>query len=479
MTIGSLFAGIGGFDLGFERAGFSTRWQVEIDAKCREVLARRFPDAQRYEDVCAVHGYDLEPVDVITFGSPCQDLSVAGKRAGFQDGTRSNLFFESTRIMREMREATHGEYPTFALWENVPGALNSAGGRDFAAVLDELADCGALDIGWAVLDAQYFRVAQRRRRVFLVADFRGQRTAEILAFADGLCGDSAPGRTAREGTAGDVAGCLNASGKYDRGDGQHCSFLVAGTVSSKWAKGTGGPSGDECQNLVVPALPASGAGTSRTGNERTEAEMLVCFQQNQRDEVRDLRGVAGALAAEPGAHQQNYVAWLPQRVRIHDAEGVAPTLASEEGRGNGVPTIAFQPRYFTRDNKTGNAESCSSDVIPALRASSGAGDSETHVCHAVSVSLRGREGGVSAELHEGTATALRASQGGSDKGHVLTRMQVRRLTPTECARLQGFPDDWNAWLSDSTRYKQFGNAVCVNVAEWLGHRMKTALEVTR
>lgn len=170
MKFGSLFAGVGGFDLGFEAAGMECCFQVEWDKHCQQVLAHHWPDVPRWSDVSDVKGAELPPVDVITFGSPCQDLSVAGKRAGL-DGGRSNLFFEATRIIREMRDATDGVFPRVAVWENVPGAFSSNEGHDFGSVLDGLAESGALGIEWAVLDARWFGVPQRRRRIFVVAEF--------------------------------------------------------------------------------------------------------------------------------------------------------------------------------------------------------------------------------------------------------------------------------------------------------------------
>ena len=196
LRIGSLFAGVGGFDLGFERAGFETAWAVEIDEKAQAVLRLRFPNAELHDDVCAVGAHNLGSVDVVTFGSPCQDMSVAGKRAGLA-GARSGLFHEATRIIRELRVAYGG--PRFAIWENVPGAFSSNDGEDFACVLQEMADLGAHDVAWRVLDSRYHRVAQRRRRVFLVADFGGERAGEILSVAEGVRGDSAPRRKARKG----------------------------------------------------------------------------------------------------------------------------------------------------------------------------------------------------------------------------------------------------------------------------------------
>jgi len=170
MKFGSLFAGVGGFDLGFEAAGMECCFQVEWDPHCQQVLAYRWPDVPRWSDVSDVNGAELPLVDVITFGSPCQDLSVAGKRAGL-DGGRSNLFFEATRIIREMRDATDGIFPRVAVWENVPGAFSSNEGHDFGSVLDGLAESGALGIEWAILDARWFGVPQRRRRIFVVAEY--------------------------------------------------------------------------------------------------------------------------------------------------------------------------------------------------------------------------------------------------------------------------------------------------------------------
>ena len=197
LTLGSLFSGSGGFELGAVLAGIKSIWNSDIEPFAIRVTTKRFPDVKHYGDVSTLNGAELEPVDVITFGSPCQDLSIAGKRAGIQDGERSNLFFQAIRIIREMREATHGEKPRYAVWENVPGAFTSNGGEDFKAVLEAIigvieekapsvpspeqgrwppADLLVGD-GWSVayrvLDAQYWGVPQRRKRIFLVADFAG------------------------------------------------------------------------------------------------------------------------------------------------------------------------------------------------------------------------------------------------------------------------------------------------------------------
>ena len=231
MTLGSLFAGIGGFDLGFERAGFKTRWQVEIDKSAQGVLRRHFPDAKLHSDVREVGAHNLEPVDVLTFGSPCQNLSRGGDRTGLQ-GERSGLFHEAVRVIRELRER-HNK-PDFAIWENVPGAFSSNGGGDFAVVLQELADIGAVDIAWRVLDSQGFGVPQRRRRIFLVADFGGERAADVLAVSQGGTGHPAAGGKKKRALARAADSSAASCGSWwDGGNITDCldlSMLVKGQM---------------------------------------------------------------------------------------------------------------------------------------------------------------------------------------------------------------------------------------------------------
>ena len=201
MNFVSLFSGVGGFDLGLEAAGLTCVAQVEWDKDCQQVLAHHWPHVPRWGDITDVHGADLPPADVVAFGSPCQDLSVAGNRTGFVDGGRSNLFHQAIRIVKEMRHATADQYPTFVVWENVVGALSSNDGRDFAAVLDAMADCGALDICWRVLNAQHFGVPQRRRRIFVVADLAGERAGQILAEPPSVRRDTDKGQDQRQSAA--------------------------------------------------------------------------------------------------------------------------------------------------------------------------------------------------------------------------------------------------------------------------------------
>lgn len=222
LTLGSLFDGSGGFPLGGMISGITPVWASEIEPFPIRVTTKRLPFMKHYGDVSRLNGADLEPVDVITFGSPCQDMSVAGRRAGL-DGSRSNLFYEAVRIAKEMREATNGRYPTWLCWENVPGAFSSNSGSDFKAVLDEIrkikdpeadtprpakwpnAGCILADdhsVAWRVFDAQYWGVPQRRKRIYLVADLAGQRAGKVLFESEGLSGYTPQGFRSWQGSAG-------------------------------------------------------------------------------------------------------------------------------------------------------------------------------------------------------------------------------------------------------------------------------------
>lgn len=223
LTLGSLFDGSGGFPLAGILAGITPIWSSEIEPFAVRVTTARLPQMRHYGDVSQISGADLPPVDIITFGSPCQDMSIAGKRSGL-DGSRSSLFYEAIRIVKEMREKTNGEKPRFICWENVPGAFSSNKGDDFKAVLEAVigvkepgtevpapdkkgwpyADCYLGD-GWSVayrvLDAQYWGVPQRRARIFLVADFAGECAPEILFKSEGVSGYTPQGFRSWQGTA--------------------------------------------------------------------------------------------------------------------------------------------------------------------------------------------------------------------------------------------------------------------------------------
>lgn len=239
MTLGSLFDGSGGFPLAGALFGIEPVWASEIEPFPIRVTTQRFPGMKHLGDVVNVKGDQIEPVDIITFGSPCQDLSVAGKREGIHNGERSSLFFEAIRIIKEMRNATADNYPRFAVWENVPGAFSSNRGGDFRAVLQALCDvceegrvsvpmpegwkwrdAGCIvgdgwSIAWRVYDAQYWPgTPQRRRRIYLVADFRSERAGEILFEPESLSGDSDPCGTAWKEAAGNAEGGPGGSNCY-------------------------------------------------------------------------------------------------------------------------------------------------------------------------------------------------------------------------------------------------------------------------
>ena len=234
MKLGSLFDGSGGFPLAGALFGIEPVWASEIEEFPIRVTTNRFPNMKHLGNVENVNGNEIEPVDIITFGSPCQDLSVAGKQAGIHDGERSNLFFEAIRIIKEMRNATANKFPRFAVWENVPGAYSSNNGEDFRAVLkafcsvcDDTCDVPRPETGvwqpagcvlgehfslaWRTYDAQYWGVPRRRRRIYLVADFATGRAGEILSESESVPWDPAAGREAWERASAYVKGGVGRS----------------------------------------------------------------------------------------------------------------------------------------------------------------------------------------------------------------------------------------------------------------------------
>ncbi len=232
LTLCSLFDGSGGFCLAGLMASIRPVSASEIEPFPIRVTTKRLPFVKHLGDVTKIHGAEIEPVDIITFGSPCQDMSLAGKRAGL-NGSRSNLFYEAIRIVKEMREATNGEKPRYIVWENVPGAFSSNKGEDFKAVLDAvrrvkdgeadtprpakwqnagLVMADDYSVAWRVLDAQYFGVPQRRRRIYLVADFNGQCAGKILFESEGLSGYFTKSSTAGKTAAGDAEEGAGAAG---------------------------------------------------------------------------------------------------------------------------------------------------------------------------------------------------------------------------------------------------------------------------
>lgn len=259
LTLGSLFDGSGGFPLGGVIAGITPKWAAEIEPFPIRVTSVRFPNMTHLGNIIEVSGAEIEPVDIITFGSPCQDMSVAGKREGL-GGNRSSLFYEAIRIIKEMREATNGKYPRYIVWENVPGAFSSNKGEDFRAVLTEICkvkeECVSVpkpakwenagrimgegfSIAWRLLDAQYWGVPQRRQRIYLVADFDGGSAGKILFESEGLSGYSAQGFKSWQDSANGITESIRKTGGYSV-DGYNSTMDdVAATLGVNCGMSTG------------------------------------------------------------------------------------------------------------------------------------------------------------------------------------------------------------------------------------------------
>jgi len=254
LTLGSLFDGSGGFPLGGLISGITPVWASEIEPFPIRVTTKRMPFMKHYGDVSKMNGADIEPVDIITFGSPCQDMSIAGRREGL-DGSRSSLFYEAVRIVKEMRCKTNGRYPRYIIWENVPGAFSSNKGADFQSVLEEVCSVKGYEIhtprpekwpvageivaddfslAWRVFDAQYWGVPQRRKRIYLIADLAGGSAGKILFESEGVSGYTPQGfrswqgaaRASEKGSGAAGCVCLNDQGgnRMDVTDGVTCTL---------------------------------------------------------------------------------------------------------------------------------------------------------------------------------------------------------------------------------------------------------------
>ena len=548
LTLGSLFDGSGGFPLGGLISGIQPVWASEIEPFPIRVTTKRMPFMKHYGDISQMDGGKIEPVDIITFGSPCTDMSVAGRRAGLE-GQQSVLFYQAIRIIKEMRCATNGRYPRYCVWENVPGAFSSNGGEDFKAVLEAVinvaepeaqvpmpeknrwpyADCYMGD-GWSVayrvLDAQYWGVPQRRKRIYLVADFAGRSAFDILFKSEGLSGYSAEGFRAWQRTAGSAADCAGTSGiclndqggqRMDvtddvsatlRAEAHHppCVLESAGFCTEHSSKsrsigyeeetsptlragvvpaavalenhptdcrvkisddgmvqtltsrmGTGGGNvplvmGKQTtaygicskdSNAMKSDNPHSGfyeADTARTldGNGGNPAcnqggIAVVAFTQNQRDEVRDLGEQSAVVCANSGTKQQTFVL---QGNMIGRSDGNGP-------QGDGINedvsfTLNTVDRHAVYAMTTGNFSQVTEDAAPTLVARDF--KDPTAVCYGIGRDTfnQSKNARFSTNFDEELQPTLVAK----GPGAIQNGYTVRRLTPTECARLQGFPDWW-------------------------------------
>ena len=375
--MGSLFDGIGGFPLAAVHNGIAPAWASEIEAFPMEVTKVRFPRMLHVGDITKLDGARLPPVEVICGGSPCQDLSVAGKRQGLA-GERSGLFMEQVRIVKEMREADGRRgipddlvRPRYLVWENVPGAFSSAGGEDFRAVIEEIVrikdgschvprpdagrwgPAGAAILGdqfslaWRVLDAQFWGVAQRRRRIFLVADFGGLTAPEILFKQDGLPGDTAAGGGEGQGAAGAAEGGADGAG----GDGLTCRQTEEKREGAALClNDQGGERMDVTEEVTVTLRAGMGSHqplVAQPGEEAVCPPAIGSFHVNQRDEVIDLGGLSGALMATRNMQMQTFVTELPASGAVGRGdgdcsltpEGHAPLTGSGGQAGQGHPCV--------------------------------------------------------------------------------------------------------------------------------------------
>ena len=540
MKLGSLFDGSGGFPLAGSLCGIEPVWAAEVEPYPIAVTRSRFPNMKHLGSVTDIKGGDIEPVDIITFGSPCQDLSVAGKRAGLkheangdEETTRSGLFMEAVRIIKEMRKATNGEYPTFAVWENVPGAFSSNKGEDFRTVLEELikiveptavmpavpkngwpyADsyCGdGWSLAYRVFDAQYWGVPQRRRRIYLVLDLRGQRAGKVSFECEGVRGNFATFKTAGQGTAGD-ASIRTGTDDCER----KCVAYSFDSLASNSMKSKNPYSG--CRRVeIAKTLDTTDPNPSKNQGgiaivEPVPYTMKICDenilddQGGQQITVRtdgkaptlraethgNLPCVLEAAGFKAGQSMAGGIGWQKECAATLAAQcsGTEPTVCVKcyDARGNGdgqtVSTLTGDHENRITDytsvvcmaTQQGGAE-IMENLCPTITASAGmSGNNQPVVCMA--------HGQANAEILEDVCPCLNCNHeqpivfdkkvygtyqntgigwwnespvgatvrtpcgGDSTLANVCVEKNntlyiVRRLTPTECARLQGFPDDW-------------------------------------
>lgn len=448
----SLCSGIEAASVAFKPLGWKAVGFAEIDPFASAVLAHRYPEVPNLGDISRFREWPEEVFvdsDIVVGGPPCQAFSVAGARAGLSDA-RGNLTLTYAELIDHADDvrSRRGRTPVVALYENVPGILSdktnafgcllaALAGEDEPIVVKKWPRAGVVDGGrrrvvWATLDAQYFGVAQRRRRVFVLAvpcelvERLGARAdpAEILSIGQCLRGNTPAREGARKGAA---AGFIRgADGGSD--------------VEAFGGNNTAGP---------IDVATARNACASDSGTNRTPSVHIN----------------AGAVVFQPRHYSGR------ERMGGEPSE-VCHTLSAQAGQGDSSPHVA----YTTKLHNTGsNGWGIQEEVTHALDCAQGV---------AVAVALRGREGGATAELGDEVQNCLRASSGGGDKPHVLHAMQVRRLTPTEAERLMGFPDGYTAipWRKkpasecpDGPRYKALGNSWAVTVVSWIGRRIQEAI----
>ena len=484
LTLGSLFDGSGGFPLGGMICGITPIWASEIEPFPIRVTTKRIPQMKHYGDISKLSGGKLPPVDIITFGSPCQDMSIAGKRAGLC-GSRSNLFYEALRVINEMRSETNGRYPRYIVWENVPGAFSSNKGEDFKAVLEGicrlkdkrfsvprpakwsksgeiLAD--SFSLAWRTLDAQYWGVPQRRKRIYLVADLDGRSAGKILFKSESLSGYTEPCRRPWQTVAGTFAArfgetsvCLNDQGgeRMDvtndvtttiRAEAHHppCVLETAGFCTEHSAKAGGiGFEKEKAPTLRAGTIPAAvyenhSQDTRYTELKDTAPTVSSTYGMGGNNQPfvveKDTRCFDVRFTSE-GTRNARHNCYETDTSRTIDTGGNSPD--SNQG-GVAVVSVDKHAVAFSQDSYTKYSEN---EKCGALRATGGiyGGGSEALV---YSTSKSSHHAQAEVDL----ASTLVASDYKDPPTVNSPTYIVRRLTPTECARLQGFPDDWCADL---------------------------------
>lgn len=498
LTLGSLFDGSGGFPLGGILAGIKPVWQSEIEPFPIRVTTKRLPFVKHYGDVNTLDGGELEPVDIITFGSPCTDLSIAGKRAGLE-GSQSGLFHQAIRIIKEMREKTNGIYPRFIVWENVPGAFSSHGGDDFQKVLEEICGiCGGsvsvpgsakwepagcilgdgFSVAWRVLDADAWGVPQRRKRIYLVGHLTGHCAGKILFESEGLSGYSAEGfrawqrTTCRvEGGAGETGGtiCLNDQGGVVmsvtedvtctlRAEAHHPPVVMsAGFCTEHSAKaGNIGYEAETAPTLRAGVVPAAvyenhSQDTRYTGPVETAPTVLSTYGTGGNNQPfvveHDTFGICSKDSNSMKSDNPKSGFYDAETSRTLDANGGNPTCnqggiavvetvktfdvrQSSDGTQN-MRNHAYESDTCRTVDRGGNMPGSNQGGI-AVVAIQGSSEKVTYCSTKASFFTN------AAKEKVGSLVATDYK----DPPLINFRYAVRRLTPTECARLQGFPDWW-------------------------------------
>lgn len=484
-------------------------------------------------DITKIHGDKIEPVDCITFGSPCQDLSIAGRRAGLA-GERSGLFMEAVRIIKEMRKATNGMYPTFAVWENVPGAFSSNGGEDFRTVLEELArveqpdasiprppregrwsKAGAIagngwSLAWRQFNSQYFGVAQRRKRIALIIDLGGQRAGEILFERTSLSRHPDPCIPTWKEVTGASGSRIAGNDRVVAEGGRNAAYTLkirsgcagGGKGALVQTEKTGTLSTLQDQTLFQPVLILNdqgggvmGVSYNVTGTSRAaeHGHQPIVLESNQVHATVSQTGICPTLPASMGLGG-GYVPMVTERKKF-DARGngdgqIVPTITGDhESRITNYTAIAIERKTFSEQSFSSYKESDKSSTLKAKAGNIGNG-SEGLVVEKTSIAVDGYNGAVTGEK---TAT-LTCKNDGSHSGPLVAektiRWIVRRLTPVECERLQGYPagyTDIGDWTdskgkkhkyADSPRYKALGNSIALPQWFWIAQKMKPYLSAS-